>query len=182
MVYLFLAEGFEEIEALATVDILRRCEIDIKTVSITDSLTVLGTHGISVLADIKKEDINEDDIDAIILPGGLPGADNLETCPYLTDLLTRVAKKGVLLAAICAAPKVFGVLGLLSGVKATCYPGFEGKLVGAITKRKGVVTDKNFITAKGAGVTHEFAFAIASFLGKRPQARRALKAMFYPTF
>lgn len=179
MVYVFLAEGFEEIEALGTVDILRRCEIDIKTVAITESLTVCGSHGISVNADIVKEDIKEDEIDALILPGGLPGADNLEQCPFVTNLLKKKAADGKIIAAICAAPKVLGVLGLLSGVKATCYPGYEARLVGAVTKHKDVVSDKNFITSKGAGTTHLFAAEIATALGKKIQARRVIKAMQY---
>ena len=179
MVYLFLADGFEEIEALATVDILRRCELDVKTVSITDERNVCGTHNIEVFADITFQEIKEDEIDALVLPGGLPGADNLENFKPLCDLLVKKADEGKVIAAICAAPKVLGVLGLLSGVKATCYPGFEAKLVRAIVKHKDVVADKNFITAKGAGVTHEFASEIASALGKSINARRTLKAMFY---
>ena len=179
MVYVFLAEGFEEIEALGTVDILRRCELDVQTVSITDSLTVKGTHGICVHADILFEEIRDYEIDALVLPGGLPGADNLENCDKLTTLLKEQAAEGKTLAAICAAPKVFGVLGLLSGVKATCYPGFEAKLVGAVCKRKDVVSDKNFITAKGAGVTQNFAEAIADKLGKGAVCRRVIKGMYY---
>ena len=179
MIYVLLADGFEEIEALGTVDILRRCELSVQTVSITGTLSVSGAHGIQVVADICKDDICEDEMDAIILPGGLPGADNLENSAFVTDLLTRAAKKETLLCAICAAPKVFGVLGLLSGVKATCYPGYEAKLVGAITKHADVVCDKNFITSKGAGTTHKFALSIASLLGKRVLAKRVVKAMHY---
>ncbi len=179
MVYVFLADGFEEIEALGTVDILRRCEIDVKTVSISGDLTVTGTHNIIVTADILKEEVDKEKIDAIVLPGGLPGADNLENCEFLTSLIKEKSAEGKVIAAICAAPKILGVLGLLSKVKATCYPGFEARLVGAITKKKGVIVDKNFITAKGAGVTHEFALAIATSLGKGIQARRVIKAMQY---
>ena len=179
MVYLFLADGFEEIEALATVDILRRSEIEVKTVSITDSLEVTGTHGIKVIADIKTDDVNEFDLEAIVLPGGLPGADNLENCKFVTDLVTKAASDGKIIAAICAAPKILGVLGLLAGVKATCYPGFEGKLFSAKITHKRLVHDKNFITAKGAGVTHEFALKIAHALKKGVCAKRALKGMFY---
>ena len=179
MVYVFLAEGFEEIEALATVDILRRCEIPVQTVSISENLLVTGTHGISVKADILKENLREDEADALVLPGGLPGADNLENCSFVTDLLKQKAQEGKILAAICAAPKVFGVLGLLSGLKATCYPGFEAKLVGAIVKPKNVVCDKNIITSRGAGTTHEFAYAIATALGKASVCRRVIKAMQY---
>ncbi len=179
MVYLFLADGFEEIEALGTVDILRRCELDVKTVSITESLEVMGTHGIKVFADILFSEIREDEIDALILPGGLPGADNLENFKPLRELLVKKSKEGKILAAICAAPKVLGSIGLLSGVKATCYPGFEARLFNAVTKHKNIVCDKNFITAKGAGITQDFALAIATALGKGVSAKRVLKAMFY---
>lgn len=179
MVYVFLANGFEEIEALATVDILRRSELDVKTVSINESLEVTGTHNIKVLADIKIEDVNEFDLEAIVLPGGMPGADNLENCKFVTDLVTKAANEGKLIASICAAPKIPGVLGLLAGVKATCYPGFEGRLFSAKLTHKRLVHDKNFITAKGAGVTHEFALAIATALKKGVAAKRAIKSMFY---
>lgn len=179
MIYVFLADGFEEIEALGTVDILRRCELNVQTVSITESLSVRGAHNMVVQADIVKEDIQKDEVDALVLPGGLPGADNLEQCEFVTNLLKETAAEGKVIAAICAAPKILGVLGLLSGVKATCYPGYEAKLVGAITKRKDVVVDKNFITSKGAGTTQYFAQAIATALGKKVQARRTIKAMQY---
>ena len=179
MVYVFLADGFEEIEALATVDILRRSELDVKTVSINESLEVTGTHNIKVLADIKIEDVNEFDLEAIVLPGGMPGADNLENCKFVTDLITKAANEGKLIASICAAPKIPGVLGLLAGIKATCYPGFEGRLFSAKLTHKRLVHDKNFITAKGAGVTHEFALAIATALKKGVAAKRAINSMFY---
>lgn len=179
MVYLFLADGFEEIEALGTVDILRRCEVPVQTVSITEDLLVSGSHGITVKADTVLKDIEEDEIEAMVLPGGLPGADNLEQCTGLTDLLKQKAGEGKIIAAICAAPKVLGLLGLLSGVKATCYPGYEAKLVGAVTKRANVVCDQNFITSKGAGTTHEFAQAIAAAMGKSINARRVIKSMQY---
>ncbi len=179
MVYVFLANGFEEIEALATVDILRRSEICVKTVSINDTLEVCGAHEIKVLADIKTEDVNYDDLEAVVLPGGMPGADNLENCKFVTDLVEKSAKDGKIIAAICAAPKIPGVLGLLDGVKATCYPGFEARLFSARVSRKRLVCDKNFITAKGAGVSHEFAAAIATALKKGVSAKRAIKGMFY---
>ncbi len=179
MVYVFLADGFEEIEALGTVDILRRSELDVATVSINETCEVCSTHGIRVLADIKAEDVDEDDIDAIVLPGGLPGADNLESSKFVTNLVTKAANDGKIIAAICAAPKIPGVLGLLSGLKATCYPGFEARLFSAKVSRKRIVCDKNFITAKGAGVTHEFALAIATALKKGVLAKRAIKGMFY---
>lgn len=179
MVYVFLANGFEEIEALGTVDILRRSELEVKTVSINETLEVEGTHGIKVIADILTDEVCEDDVEAVVLPGGMPGADNLENCRFVTDLVTKAASEGKIIAAICAAPKIPGVLGLLTGLKATCYPGFEGKLFSAKISHKRVVCDKNFITAKGAGVTDEFAVEIASALKKGVAAKRAVKGMFY---
>ena len=179
MVYVFLADGFEEIEALGTVDILKRSEIDVKTVSINETLEVCGTHGIKVIADIKTDNVKDSDLEAIVLPGGLPGADNLENCKFVTDLVTKSANEGKIIAAICAAPKIPGVLGLLAGVKATCYPGFEARLFSAKLTKKDVVCDKNFITAKGAGVTHKFAVEIATALKKGIAAKRAVKGMFY---
>ena len=120
MVYVFLADGFEEIEALGTVDILRRSELDVKTVSINETLEVCGTHGIKVFADILTDEVKENEVDAIVLPGGLPGADNLENCKFVTDLIAKANSEGKIIAAICAAPKIPGVLGLLNGLHATC--------------------------------------------------------------
>ena len=179
MIYVFLADGFEEIEALGTVDILRRCELDVKTVSINKKNEVTGAHGITVISDILFDDVNEFDIEALVLPGGLPGADNLENHKALTELITKAANDEKIIAAICAAPKIPGVLGLLSGRKATCYPGFEARLFGSKISHKKLVHDKNFITAKGAGVTHEFAAEIAASLKKGVLAKRIIKGMFY---
>jgi len=179
MVFVFLADGFEEIEALGTVDLLCRSELEVKTVSINETKEVTGTHGIKVFSDILLSDVNEFDIEALVLPGGLPGADNLENSKAVTDLVTSASNSGKIIASICAAPKIPGVLGLLAGLKATCYPGFEARLFGAKVSKKRVVCDKNFITAKGAGVTHEFAIAIAGALKKGVLAKRAVKGMFY---
>ena len=172
MTYVFLADGFEEIEALSVVDILRRCQIEVQTVSITENKQVTGSHGIPVLADITLEQANTDTAQALILPGGLPGSDNLQSCKPLEDVLKKAAKEGRIVAAICAAPKVLGAFGLLAGKKATCYPGFEKELLGATPLTEKVVRDGNAITSRGAGTAADFAFALADALGGNPDPIR----------
>ena len=133
-VALFLAEGFEEIEALGTVDILRRAKIDIVTISITDNNVVTCAHNIPVTADKKFNDIDFTNFDMLVLPGGMPGAKHLNEHEDLKNLISDFNSKGKLIAAICAAPMVLGGLGVLDGKRATCYPGFEPELIGAKTK------------------------------------------------
>ena len=166
MVYVFLADGFEEIEALSTVDILRRAGIEVKSVSVGD-IKVMGAHGISVFSDILICDL-KDDVEALILPGGMPGTLNLQNCELLCNIIKQNAQKGVLLAAICAAPIVFGKLSLLEKRKYTCYPGFQDTAFGGVYLEDKCVTDKNgnfaLITAKGPGAANEFAFAIINHL------------------
>ena len=175
MVYVFLADGFEEIEALAPVDILRRASVDVKTVSINDSLEVKGSHGIKVLADILLKDV-KDGADMLILPGGMPGTLNLQKNAVLCDMLK---KADCYIAAICAAPSVFGELGLLKGKKATCYPGFEDKLEGAEATGLPVVVDGKVITSKGAGTAHLFGFTLLSLLKSSEEAENLKKTMMY---
>lgn len=164
--YLFLADGFEEIEALTQVDILRRADMPVKTVSVTGVLTVTGAHGVPVIADMVFEELNEDDIEMIILPGGMPGATNLDKHEGLSKLILNFAAAGKPLSAICAAPMVFGKRGLLKGKQVTCYPGFEKYLEDAEYTASLVQKDGNFITAKGPGAAWEFGFAIVEkYLG-----------------
>lgn len=159
-IYLFWAEGFEEIEALTPVDVLRRAGLPVKTVSVTGDLTVNGAHGVPVVADMSFEEVKAEDAEMIVLPGGLPGATNLDEHAGLSKLIFAFAEAGKPLAAICAAPLVFGKRGLLKGKKATCYPGFDNFLEGAEYTAALVQTDGNFITGKGPGAALEFAFAI----------------------
>lgn len=159
-IYLFLAEGFEEIEALTPVDVLRRAGLPVKTVSVTGDLAVSGAHGVPVVADMSFEEVKAEDAEMIVLPGGLPGAANLDGHAGLGKLIFALAEAGKPLAAICAAPLVFGKRGLLKGKKATCYPGFENFLEGAEYTAALVQTDGNFITGKGPGAALAFAFAI----------------------
>ncbi len=163
-VYEFLSNGFEDIEALAPVDILRRGGIDVKTVSITGSKTVETSHGIKLETDLLIEDITDfSDVDAMVLPGGLPGATNLNKHEQLRKILLEQYQKGRVVAAICAAPLVLGSIGILQGKRATCYPGFEKRMTGATYTQEQVTVDGNIITGKGPGASLDFGFAI---LGK----------------
>ena len=159
-IFVFLADGFEEIEALTPVDILRRAGLSVKTVSVMGEQVVAGAHGVPVLADVMFDEVNAEDAEMILLPGGLPGATNLDAHQGLSRMILDFAKEEKPLAAICAAPLVFGNRGLLEGKKATCYPGFETYLKGAQYTAALVEKDGNFITGKGPGAAMEFAFAI----------------------
>ena len=159
-IFVFLADGFEEIEALTPVDILRRAGLSVKTVSVMDEQVVSGAHGVPVMADVMFDEVNAEDAEMILLPGGLPGATNLDAHQGLSQMILDFAKEEKPLAAICAAPLVFGNRGLLEGKKATCYPGFETYLKGAQYTAALVEKDGNFITGKGPGAAMEFAFAI----------------------
>lgn len=160
-IYLFLAEGFEEIEAITPMDVLKRAGLELQVVSISpDDFLVRGAHGIMVVADLLFEQVNEANAEMLILPGGMPGAANLDAHEGLSKLIMNFAEAGKPLSAICAAPLVFGKRGLLKGKKATCYPGFEGYLEGADYTGALVQIDGNIITGKGPGAALEFAFAI----------------------
>lgn len=163
--YVFLADGFEEIEALSTVDILRRAGMPVFTVSISDEPTVTGAHGITVVPDRMYTDVRDfNDALWLILPGGMPGATNLANCAPLSNLLKAHAADGGCIAAICAAPAVvLAPLGILNDKKATCYPGFEKAAAqgGAKMHDAPVVTDGNIITANGPAAAMRFALTIA---------------------
>lgn len=167
MIYVFLATGFEDIEALAPVDIMRRAGLEVETVSITDELTVVSSHGVGIQADTTLGKAELSKADMLVLPGGLPGSINLDGCKKLTDAITVHHNSGKALAAICAAPQVFGHLGILNGKRATCYPGVESELGGAIYTAAVVEKDGNIITGKGPGASFEFGYTIVDhFLGK----------------
>lgn len=164
MIYVFLADGFETIEALAPVDMLRRAKFDVTTVGVTGK-TVKTSHNIDILADITKDELNIEDADAIILPGGMPGTLNLEADPTVQTSIDYCAGNGKYVCAICAAPSILGHKGLLKGKEAICFPGFEDALSGATISEKYVVTDGKFITARGAGVAVDFGLEIVKALG-----------------
>ncbi len=162
-VNMFFATGFEEVEALTVVDLLRREDIEINMVSVTGEMEVTGAHGITVKMDKLFEEI-DDSADMLILPGGMPGTLNLKAHEGLVKLLKAYDSAGKYLAAICAAPTVFGELGMLRDRHATCYPGMEEGLVGATPLVDNVVRDDHFITSRGLGTAIDFALAIVEVL------------------
>lgn len=176
MIYLLLVDGFEEIEALTPVDVLRRCGANILTVGVCKK-TVIGAHNISVECDILFDEIKKDDMEMLILPGG-PGHTALKT-GKVKELISYADNKGIYIASICAAPSVVGEMGLLEGRKATCFPGFEQELKGAEVLDLKVVTDGNYITAKGAGAAGEFAFKLAELMCGLETAEKIKNAMQY---
>lgn len=176
MIYVFLADGFEEIEALATVDILRRADIKTLTVGIGTKAPT-GTHGIKVEADITEAEATANGLDGVVLPGGLPGAWNLKASGKVEELTRYCNENGKLVSAICAAPSVLGDWGLLSGKKAICYPGFEDKLTGAEIIDAPAVLDGMTVTGKGAGAAIEFALQIVSVLKGEAEAEKIKEAM-----
>lgn len=164
MVYAFFAEGLEEIEGLAVVDVLRRAGIPTEIISITNQREVTGSHNITIQADKCIHEINIDEAEILFLPGGIPGTPNLAACQLLMEAVKRFDENGKRLAAICAAPSILGEMGILRGKKATCYPGFEGKLQGAECVMDKVVTDGNITTAKGMGAAIELGLELIRIL------------------
>ena len=170
MVYVHLAEGFEEVEAMTIVDLLRRADIDTETVSVTGHLPVTGAHGIKVVADILFEDAVYGSCELIVLPGGLPGATNLAAHDGLREKILSFHNQGKKLAAICAAPIVLGRAGVLVGKKATCYPSFENELKGAELSEDPVVSDGGVFTSRGPATAMAFALAIIEELKEKEAA------------
>ena len=163
-VYLFLADGFETVEALAPADVMRRANLDVVTVSIMGRKGVVSAHGIAVEADTLFEEVDFSDAQALVLPGGSQGTENLSACEPLREQIALANAQGKIIAAICAAPMVFGRMGLLDGRRATCYPGCEGDLAGADYKATAVEQDDNIITACGPAASFEFGFTIVENL------------------
>lgn len=172
-----LAEGFEEIEAITIIDVLRRAGLDVVMVSVTGQLAVNGAHNIPVVADLLFEGVDYSEIEMIILPGGMPGSKNLDAHEGLKAQIKMFAEHEKTLGAICAAPLVLGNLGLLNGKKATCYPGFEEYLKGAIMKNQLVVADENIVTGKGVGAALQFALKIVEKLVSKEKADQLGEAM-----
>lgn len=180
MIYVFLADGFEEIEALAPVDILRRAGLAVKTVAIGKDKTVYSTRKVPVMADILVDDVKLEDIEMIVLPGGQPGADNLYASEKLLKIVQYAYDNGKYMAALCAAPLVFGRMGLLTGKKAVCYPGYEHNLKGAEAQpEKALVCDGKIITGRGPGAATEFAFKLVEILTDKDKADSIRKAMLF---
>ncbi len=177
MFYCFLADGFEEIEALATIDILRRADIPVTTVGV-DADVICGAHDICVTADmpISEFDFDKDAL-GVILPGGMPGVKNLYADENVRNAVSYCQSRKLYLCAICAAPSILGRMGVLEGKKATCFPGFEEELKGAEVTGEKVVVDGNIITAKGAGCALDFGFAIVSQVQSKEDADRIASSM-----
>jgi 4-methyl-5(b-hydroxyethyl)-thiazole monophosphate biosynthesis len=179
-VYTFLADGFEEVEALTVVDLLRRAEIETKLVSVTGKEMVIGAHGIGVQADEQLDTLTQE-ADALFLPGGMPGTLGLGQCEKLCEMLKQYAQReDKWLMAICAAPSVLGELGILKGKKATCYPGFEDKLVGATVLDKPVVQDGHVLTSRGVGTAIDLGLAaITCLTGSSQLSEQIGKGIMY---
>ena len=176
-VYEFLANGFEEIEGLAPVDILRRGGVEVKTVSVTGDLMVETSHGITVMADLLFEDTDLSDADMLLLPGGMPGSKNLNAHEGVRAAVMAQAKKGGRIGAICAAPMVLGSLGLLKGKRATCSPGFEVYMDGADYTAELFTVDGNIITGEGPAATLPYAYRILSFFIPEEDVRTLQRKM-----
>ena len=178
MVYMFLANGFEEIEALCPLDLLRRAGIEVTTVGV-GAETLCGSHGIKVMADMPEIMYRDSCPEMIILPGGMPGAENLDNSRIVDTAIRTASKNGGYLAAICAAPMVLGKRGLLRDKRAICFPGFEKYLVGAtISQAETVVRDGNIITAKGMGVALDFGLALIEALKGKEVADKIKASVF----
>ena len=176
MFYLFLAEGFEETEALATLDVMRRARLNVQTVGVT-GVYVTGSHGVTVKPDIDLSNITYEGLEGVVLPGGMPGTINLGSNEAVLDCVRYSFENKKITAAICAAPSILGNLGFLAGRNATCFPGFESELKGALCTGSHVETDEHVITSKGAGCAIEFGHAIVALAVGKADADRVIEEM-----
>lgn len=174
MIYVFLADGFEEMEALAPIDILRRAGLSVQTVGV-GSRYPTGAHGVPMSADIIEAEAELSVMEALVLPGGMPGTKHLDASEVVRSAVAYAFTHGLPMGAICAAPSVLGHIGVLKGLKATCYPGFESELIGATVADAAVITDGVITTARGAGVATEFALELAARLTSSDTAERIRK-------
>ncbi|MBP3938707.1 MAG: DJ-1/PfpI family protein [Clostridia bacterium] len=179
MIYVFLAKGFEEIEALTVVDYLRRAEMDVCTVGIGGKI-VIGSHNIPVFCDLDEHEASLDDVEAIVLPGGMPGTLNLEANKTVNDFIDYCAENDKYICAICAAPSILGHKDLLKGRRACCFPGFEEELEGAQVCKDFVCIDGKYITAKGMGAAIDFSREIVSVMLDKHTAERIKASLQCP--
>jgi 4-methyl-5(b-hydroxyethyl)-thiazole monophosphate biosynthesis len=179
-IFIHLATGFEEIEAISIIDVLRRAQLTATTVSITGNLKVTGAHQITIEADLLFEETDYSDAGMIILPGGMPGTTNLMNHKGLKDILVRLNAEKKPIAAICAAPMILGSLGILQGRKAVCYPGFESKLTGAIVSDDPFATDGHIVTGRGVGTALAFSLEIVRILKGDQLAKELKSALVIP--
>jgi len=178
-VCVFLAEGFEEIEALTVVDLLRRASIYVDTISISDEYNIQGSHGITVQTEDLFDEVNFAEFDMIVLPGGMPGTSNLGMHSGVRRIVKDFAESGKGVAAICAAPTLLGDLGLLKGRRVTCFPSMEKKITGAILTGAPVMDDDNIITGQGAGAAVDFALKLIAVLEGEDKAGEIAEAIVY---
>ena len=178
MIYVFLANGFEEIEAMSVIDILRRADLEVTTVGVGGS-EITGAHGVKVVADLPADEADFIDVDLMVLPGGQPGADNLTESADVQRCIDLCLEYNVPMAAICAAPMVFGRKGLLDGKKATCFPGCVGGMGKAQVTGKEVEIDGLFITSKGPATAQMFAFTLVGLMVGREKVDEICKGMLY---
>ena len=179
MIYMFLADGFEEVEALCPLDILRRAGLEVTTVGVGGKDTITGAHGITVHADIPDVMYRDSSPDMIILPGGMPGSANLDESKTVDAALRAAIRHEAYVAAICAAPFVLGKRGYLEGKRAVCYPGFEEHLAGALLDtQNAVVRDGNIVTAKGMGVALDFGLELVRCLKDDGTAEKIKASVF----
>lgn len=177
-----LATGFEEIEAVTIIDVLRRAGLDVMVISVTGDYLVNGAHNVPVKADKLFGEVNYDAVDMIVLPGGMPGAANLDKHEDLKTQIGTFRKKGKPIGAICAAPLVLGHMGLLEGKNAVCYPGFEKELKGAHIKNTSVAVDGNLVTGRGPGAALNFSLQIVEELLSREKADELAGGMLVETW
>lgn len=178
-VYVFLADGFEEVEALAVVDLLRRAEVDTTMIAVSDTIEIIGGHGIVVTADKVFEEVSFDDVDMIFLPGGTTGVRNLGKCEGLCQKIVEFSEEGKMIAGICAAPTLLHKLGVLNGKNATCYRDLAGELVNANYIDANVVVDGNVITSQGFGTSTDLGLALIEHFRGREEAKRIQHSVMY---
>ncbi len=178
-VAVLLADGFEEIEALTAVDLLRRAHVYVDTVSITEESMVYGAHGINIQTEDLFDEVNFAEFDMVVLPGGMPGTAHLGEHEGVRNVIRDFAETGKYVGAICAAPSILGEMGLLKGKRATCYPEFEDRLMGAVVAKVPVVQDGNLITSRGLGTAIEFALKLIEVLTDRSKADDVADSIIY---
>jgi len=176
---IFFATGFEEVEALTVVDLLRRAGMEAVCVSIENEKSVTGSHGITVMMNAGIDELDFEQYDVLVCPGGMPGTKNLEACTKLTAQIQNFSDKGKLIAAICAAPSIFGHMGLLEGKKACIFPGMEAELKGAEVVFDEAVKAGNVITSRGMGTAIAFGLEIVAALFDRETADKLGKTVVY---
>ena len=178
-VVVFLADGFEEIEGLTVVDLLRRAGVEVVTASVKGKKEINGAHQIMVLADELIEDIDYAKVDMVVLPGGMPGTLNLAKCEMVVNIVKEFHESGKEIAAICAAPSILGDLGILAGKNAVCYPGFEERLSGAIVSEEQVIADGNITTSRGLGTAIPFALKLIEKSVGIEEAQKIKESIIY---